>query len=64
MIITVKSSAPVSEAEQEKIRGILRESKCQNESLRDTLPSRYRSMTGSEILLDDGDRAISTAIEY
>lgn len=40
----VKSMTPLSDAELSKIRGIFAESKCPNESLRETFPTGYHHM--------------------
>ena len=40
----IKSITPLSDSERERIREILRESKCPNESLRATFPYAYHHM--------------------
>ena len=41
-VYRVKSNVPFSDAELRKISGILRESRCPNESLSSTFPGQYR----------------------
>lgn len=45
----IKSNTPLSDAEMQKVRDIMRESNCPHESLKATFPGVYHHRTNTEI---------------
>lgn len=69
MKATIFSVDPVSAKEAGRVRDILRESKCPNESLKETFPERYHGMKVVDsfglllIYFDGGSRDVGQKLE-
>ena len=59
----VKSNTPLSDAEMKRIRGILRESKCPNESLHSTFPGMKIRIDGHDIFIGNPPWDVTQELE-
>lgn len=63
--VLVCSNYSLSSEEREKIKGIMQESECPNESLKNTFPERYKGIDEDVINFDVGvERSVRTEIQY
>lgn len=65
MKVKVYSNFPLDGGEKLKLAGLMKESKCPNESLRITFPTRYQGIDEDSIYFDKGvHKKCVTEIEY
>ena len=64
MKIVILSNQELSSSEKNKIKQIMKESQCPNESLQNTFPNRYCCIDKEVIVFDKENRKIRTELEY